>query len=80
MGAPPFRTTAADDGSASPTDLTMSLIKGAKSRGVKVFEHTRVDTFETATVNGQRRAAGVTTNRGRIECDVVVLCGGQWSR
>jgi len=64
------------DGKANPTDLTQSLAKGARMRGVKIVEGVRVTGFEIK--NG--RVVGVRTNAGNIACDYVALCGGQWSR
>lgn len=64
------------DGKANPADLCMALAKGAKMRGAKLFEGVRVTGFERA--NGAISA--VTTDKGRIEADVVVLAAGQWTR
>ncbi|MFL6133821.1 MAG: FAD-dependent oxidoreductase [Nocardioidaceae bacterium] len=63
------------DGKANPTDLTMALAKGARSRGARIFEHTRV--VDVLTVNGA--VIGVRTDRGDIEAEVVVNCAGQWA-
>ena len=70
------------DGSGSPTDLTMALLAGAKSRGVAVHEGVRVENFDMKiTNNGKRRVHGVTLESGEaIEAEVVVVCAGQWSR
>ena len=63
------------DGKANPTDLTMALAKGARNRGVRIVEHTRV-----VDVLSQRGAVtGVRTDRGDIEAEVVVNCAGQWA-
>lgn len=64
------------DGSASPTDLTAALAKGARMRGAKIFEHIKV---EEVLVEGGR-AKGVRTEQGTITADVVVNCGGMWAR
>jgi 4-methylaminobutanoate oxidase (formaldehyde-forming) len=68
------------DGKVNPTDLTQSLAKGARMRGATLVERTRV----TAVDVGDGRVTGVRWQRdgrdGRIACDVLVNCGGQWAR
>ena len=64
------------DGMVNPSDLTMSLAKGARSGGVKFFEGIAVTGLETR----DGRIAGVKTEQGAIQCDAVVLCAGLWSR
>ena len=64
------------DGQANPTDITQALAKGARQTGVKIFEDVAVLSVEVA--DGKVRA--VVTNKGRIDCEVVVCCAGQWSR
>lgn len=64
------------DGQASPSDITMSLAKGARNAGVIIREGVRVTGVEVE--DGRVRA--VTTNEGRIACDKLVICAGQWSR
>jgi glycine cleavage system aminomethyltransferase T/glycine/D-amino acid oxidase-like deaminating enzyme len=63
------------DGRANPTDLTMALARGARSRGVRVVEHTRV--VDVLTAHGA--VTGVRTDRGDVEAEVVVNCAGQWA-
>ena len=65
-----------DDGRVSPSDLCAGLIKGAKSRGAKVFEGTGV----TGILTKGGRVIGVETDRGKIRCDAIALCTGLWSR
>jgi 4-methylaminobutanoate oxidase (formaldehyde-forming) len=65
-----------DDGRVSPSDLCAGLIKGAKSRGAKVFE----DTGVTGILTKDGRVIGVETDRGKIRCDAIALCTGLWSR
>jgi sarcosine dehydrogenase len=65
------------DGQASPSDITMALAKGARQRGVTIAEHTRVERIELDDT-GTIRA--VVTDRGRIACEKVVICAGQWTR
>ncbi len=64
------------DGKANPTDLTSALAKGARQRGARVFERTRV--LDILTADG--RAVGVRTDAGDIEAEVVVNCAGQWAK
>lgn len=64
------------DGKANPADLTQSLAKGARLRGAKIFEKTRVLSVTTR----DDRATGVVTDRGPIAAEVVVNCAGQWAR
>jgi 4-methylaminobutanoate oxidase (formaldehyde-forming) len=64
------------DGKANPTDLTQSLAKGARLKGVKIVEGARVTGFDIA----KGRVRGVKTTAGDIVCEYVALCGGQWSR
>lgn len=64
------------DGKANPTDLTQALVKGARSRGARIFEKTRV----TAVTSKSGRVTGVTTEAGHIEAEIVVNCAGQWAR
>ena len=73
------------DGKANPADLTLALAKGARNRGVRIFEGVRVTDPELRTIDGRRRvrSLGWQDKHGRhgtIAADVVVLCGGQWSR
>ncbi|HEY2561691.1 MAG TPA: FAD-dependent oxidoreductase [Caldimonas sp.] len=72
------------DGKANPADLTMSLAKGARMRGVRIVEDAEVVSFrqdastQVPTVTGLRvRHGGAETE---IACEIVVNCGGQWAR
>ena len=65
-----------DDGRVSPSDLCAAMIKGAKYRGVKVFEHTSVHGITTQN----HAIKSVETNRGSVRCDAIALCTGLWSR
>ncbi len=64
------------DGYANAVDITQALAKGAKSRGVRIATHTKVE--EILHEGGQ--IAGVRTDRGEIQAKYVVICGGMWSR
>jgi len=65
-----------DDGRVSSSDLCAALIKGARSRGARVFEETGV--IGILTESG--RIAGLETTRGAISTDAIALCTGLWSR
>jgi len=62
------------DGSIDPTGLTMALAAGAKSRGAKIFLHTRV----TGITVKEDRVTEVITDQGTIKTEVVVNAAGQW--
>ncbi|MFD1328758.1 GcvT family protein [Mycoplana ramosa] len=64
------------DGQANPSDITLALARGATMAGASIFEDTEVGDIEID--NGRIRA--VVTARGRIECERVVVCAGQWTR
>ncbi|VVD80155.1 FAD-dependent oxidoreductase [Pandoraea morbifera] len=73
------------DGKANPTDLTQALARGARQRGVRIAEHTRITDIHTASPNGVRTATGVSWRNkagetGRIDADIVVNCAGQWAK
>ncbi len=65
-----------EDGRVSPSDLCAALIKGAKSRGAKVFENTGV----TGILTKSGKVVGVETDQGTVKCDAIALCTGLWSR
>ncbi len=64
------------DGQANPSDITQSLAKGARMHGARIFEDTEVTGIETA--NG--RAVAVITTQGRLSCETIAVCAGQWTR
>jgi glycine cleavage system aminomethyltransferase T/glycine/D-amino acid oxidase-like deaminating enzyme len=64
------------DGQTNPIDTTQAFAKGARMRGAKIFEQTKV---ERILVEGGR-AVGVLTDKGEIRAKTVVLTGGMWSR
>ncbi len=72
------------DGKANPADLTLALAKGARNRGVKICEGVRVTGAVSQTGGGKRVShldwSSKAGESGRIAADIVVLCGGQWSR
>ena len=64
------------DGQASPSDITMALARGARMAGATICEDTLVERIEVE--DGVIRA--VVTEHGRIECEKVIVCAGQWTR
>jgi 4-methylaminobutanoate oxidase (formaldehyde-forming) len=64
------------DGQVNPSDITQSLAKGARLRGVRIVEDTAVLGVELE----RGRVQAVVTTRGRVSCEVVVNCAGQWAR
>ncbi len=64
------------DGQANPSDITQALAKGARMAGAAIFEDTKVTDLEIDA--GRIRA--VITDQGRIECEKVICCAGQWTR
>jgi glycine cleavage system aminomethyltransferase T/glycine/D-amino acid oxidase-like deaminating enzyme len=65
-----------DDGRVNPVDVTMSLARGARMRGVTIIEGVPVTGFlrERGTVTGVR------TGQGNIAAEYVVNCAGMWAR
>jgi 4-methylaminobutanoate oxidase (formaldehyde-forming) len=64
------------DGFADPSQLTHSFATGAKAAGASIGENCPVRAIE----HDGRRIAALITERGRIECDVVVNATGMWGR
>ncbi len=64
------------DGQASPSDITQSLAKGARMHGAKFHEGVRVESFDLE----EGRIISVNTSQGKIHCEKVVNCAGQWAR
>ena len=64
------------DGYANAVDVTQALAKGARSRGVKIFQDLKV----TRIRHDGRRVAGVDTEQGSVDAQYVVLCAGMWTR
>ncbi|MCI0811129.1 MAG: FAD-dependent oxidoreductase, partial [Chloroflexi bacterium] len=64
------------DGQTLPTETAKAMAKGAADGGASIFEGVQVTSIR------QRGGAvtGVSTDRGDIECEVVVNCGGMWAR
>ena len=64
------------DGRVNPVDLTMSLARGAKARGVTIIEGVSVQ--QVLTADGA--VTGVRTDQGEIEAEYVVNAAGMWAR
>jgi len=64
------------DGFASPVDVTMAFVKGARKHGAHCIEGVTV--ADVLIKDG--RVTGVTTDYGDIKADYVVNCGGMWAR
>jgi 4-methylaminobutanoate oxidase (formaldehyde-forming) len=65
-----------DDARVNPVDATMALAKGARMGGALILENTTV----TGIRQRNGRVRGVVTDRGEIEAEYVVNCGGMWGR
>lgn len=66
----------ARDGFINPLGVLEGFTKKAIEDGARVETGTEV--FSIETENGKVRA--VETNKGRIECEKIVLCSGAWAR
>src|SRR5215471_16416962 len=65
-----------DDGYLDPSQLTFALADGARRLGAQIEVRTRVTGIETT----DGRVSAVETDRGRIECEVVVDAAGMYAR
>ena len=65
-----------DDGRAEPQKATAAIALAARTKGANLFTN--------CAVRGIERTAGkisaVITEKGKINCDTIVLAGGAWSR
>ncbi|MBU7440327.1 GcvT family protein [Paraburkholderia fungorum] len=81
------------DGKANPTDLTQALARGARTRGARIVENTRVTAIHTRTAledkangtTGAREVSGLAWRNkdgeeGTLSADIVVNCAGQWAK
>ena len=66
----------AQDGYASPVDVTTAFVKSARNRGALCLEGVKV----TGIVVENGRVCGVNTNQGDIQSEFVVNCAGMWAR
>ena len=69
------------DGQCDPANIAMALAKGARMRGAKIFEHTKV--VDVTKANGRVTGVDFVDDKGEpghIAADVVINCGGMWGR
>ena len=68
------------DGQCDPSNVALSLAKGARMNGAQIFEQTKV----TGVHKRGNRVSGVSwenaTGAGTIEAGFVVNCAGMWGR
>ena len=64
------------DGQVNPIDATQAYAAGARQRGAKLYENTKVLRI---LMEGDR-AVGVETETGSVRADKVVIAAGMWSR
>jgi glycine cleavage system aminomethyltransferase T/glycine/D-amino acid oxidase-like deaminating enzyme len=66
------------DGQGDPANIALALAKGARQRGARVIERTRVSGIRREG----RRVTGVDWQQGdqtgHIACDMIVNCAGMW--
>ncbi|NOT80517.1 MAG: FAD-dependent oxidoreductase [Bacteriovoracaceae bacterium] len=65
-----------EDGRVNPVDVTMSMAKGARMMGVKIFEGVSA----TGILKKNGAVTGVRTNLGDIQAEYVVNTAGMWAR
>ena len=61
-----------DDGQINPVDATMVMAAAARKHGATIMEETAV----TKIITKDGKVCGVETNKGTVECEKVLLCGG----
>jgi glycine/D-amino acid oxidase-like deaminating enzyme len=66
----------ASDGRGEPQMAAPAIAAAARARGAQLFTQCAVRGIETKG----GRVAAVVTEKGRIDCESVVLAGGAWSR
>jgi len=64
------------DGQADPVGVTNVLAKAAKMQGAKIFEKCPVKKILVKN----NKIIGVETEKGKIDCEYIVLATGMWSR
>ncbi|MDT4938961.1 MAG: hypothetical protein QOG80_2632 [Pseudonocardiales bacterium] len=67
------------DGYLDPSQLCYALANAARANGVRIHERTRVIGIETRGATEARSIRSVRTDRGDIECEIVVNCGGMFA-
>ena len=64
------------DGQADPVGVTNVLARAAKMQGAKIIEKCSVKKI----LIQKNKIVGVKTDKGRIDCEYIVLATGMWSR
>lgn len=64
------------DGRVDPTALTNAYIREARDKEAILIEGVKVN----GALTEGNKVSGLDTNRGQIQCDVVVNCAGMWAR
>ncbi len=65
-----------NDAKTNPVDTAQALAKGARMGGAKIFEDVKVTDIHLK----KGAVCAVSTDRGMINCEIVVNCGGMWAR
>jgi 4-methylaminobutanoate oxidase (formaldehyde-forming) len=65
-----------NDAKTNPVDTAQALAKGARMGGAKIFEDVKVTDIHLK----KGAVSAVSTDRGLINCEIVVNCGGMWAR
>ncbi len=64
------------DGYIDPYSYTMALVAGARQKGVSFEEGVTVQGIDT----DGRRVTGVRTDKGTVECEILVNAAGLWAQ
>ena len=64
------------DGYIDPYALTHAYASVAKANGVRI----QLDRLVTDIIVRNRRVVAIETDKGKIECDIVVNCAGLWAK
>jgi 4-methylaminobutanoate oxidase (formaldehyde-forming) len=65
-----------NDARTNPVDTAQALAKGARMGGAKIFEDIKVTGIELK----KGAVCAVSTDQGKINCEIVINCGGMWAR
>jgi 4-methylaminobutanoate oxidase (formaldehyde-forming) len=65
-----------NDAKTNPVDTAQALARGARMGGAKIFEDVKVTDIHLK----KGAVCAVSTDRGMINCEIVVNCGGMWAR
>jgi len=68
------------DGKANPTDLTQSLARGARMRGVRIVEDAKVIALVVERGRVARLRYRTAEAEAEMHCEAIVNCAGQWAR